>query len=84
MTMMSSRQHLGREQVYTKPNFWWVWFCRACTVAYATKSAVEKPLDPMEKEDVITSLQFTDRAAPIVLVMKGDGKTINQASKLDQ
>ena len=53
-----------------------------------------KELDHLEKEDVITPVQFSDWAAPIVPVMKKDGKTlricgdfkltVNQASKLDQ
>ena len=69
-------------------------FCHACRVAYAMQSAVEEKLDRLERENVVTLVQFSDWAAPIVPVMKKDGKTVricgnlklivNQASKLDQ
>ena len=51
-------------------------FCRARTVAYAMRPAVEEELDRLEKEDVITPVQFSDWAASIVQVMKKDGKTV--------
>ena len=69
-------------------------FCRARTVAYAMRSAVEEELNHLEKEDVITPVQFSDWVPPIVPVMKKDGKsvricgdfkvTVNQAPKLDR
>ena len=40
------------------------WFCHAHTVAYGMKSAVEEAL---YHKDVITPVQFTNWAAPIVL-----------------
>ena len=69
-------------------------FCKARTVPYALRGKVEEELTRLEKEGIIEPVQFADWAAPIVPVLKGDGKslricgdfklTINQASKLDR
>ena len=55
---------------------------------------VEEELERLEKEGIIEPMQFVDWAAPIVAVLKADGRsvricgdfkvTINQASKLDR
>ena len=55
---------------------------------------VEEELERLEKEGIIDPIQFAHWAAPIVAVLKADGKsvrlcgdfkvTINQASKLDR
>ena len=68
-------------------------FCKARPVPYAMKPLVEKELDRLEKEGVITPIPFADWAAPIVPVLKsnktvricGDFKlTVNKVSKLDR
>jgi len=69
-------------------------FCKARTVPYALKDKVEQELERLTKEGVIEPIQFADWAAPIVPVMKGDGKsiricgdfkvTVNRVSKLDK
>ena len=58
------------------------------------RDKVEEELTRLEEEGIIEPVQFADWAAPIVPVMKGDGKalricgdfklTINQSSKLDR
>ena len=67
-------------------------FFKAHQVPYALKSKVEKELDRLQEQGIITPVQFSDWAAPIVPVIKSDGSirlcgdykvTINQASKLD-
>ena len=69
-------------------------FHKARPVPYTMKSEVEAELDRLQKDGIIEPVQFADWAAPIVAVLKSDGKsvricgdfkvTINQASKLDQ
>ena len=69
-------------------------FCRARTVPYGLRHAVELEMERLEKEGIIAPVQFADWAAPIVPVIKSDGKsvricgdfklTVNQASKLDR
>ena len=69
-------------------------FCKARSVPYALRSKVEEELQRLQKEGVIEPIQFADWAAPIVPVLKQDGKsvricgdfkmTVNQASKLDR
>ena len=69
-------------------------FCKARSVPYAMRNKVEEELEHLEKEGIIEPVQFADWAAPIVAVLKGDGKTVricgdfklivNQASKLDR
>ena len=72
----------------TKPRF-----CKARQVPYALQGQVNEELERLEREGIITPVQFADWAAPIVPVLKQDGKslricgdfklTVNQASKLD-
>ena len=69
-------------------------FCKARSVPYAMTEKVEEELERLEKEGIIEPVQFADWAAPIVAVLKADGRsvricgdfkvTINQASKLDR
>ncbi len=68
-------------------------FCRARPVPYAMKTGVEKELDRLVQQGVLEPVQYSDWAAPIVPVLKGDRSiricgdfkmTINQASKLDR
>ena len=69
-------------------------FCRARTVPYGLRHAVELEMERLEKEGIVTPVQFADWAAPIVPVIKSDGKsvricgdfklTVNQASKSDR
>ena len=69
-------------------------FCRARTVPYGLRHAVELEMERLEKEGIVAPVQFADWAAPIVPVIKSDGKsvricgdfklTVNQASKLDR
>ena len=67
-------------------------FCKARSVLYAMTEKVKEELERLEKEGIIEPMQFADRAAPIVIVLKADGRsaricgafkvTIIQASKL--
>ena len=69
-------------------------FCKACSVAYAMRTKVEKELERLTKEGIIEPVQYAEWAAPIVPVLKsdktsvqicGDFKlTVNQVSKLDR
>ena len=67
-------------------------FCKARTVPYALKEKVERELERLESTGIISPVQFSDWAAPIVPVVKTDGTirvcgdykvTINQAAKVD-
>ncbi len=67
-------------------------FCRARPVPYSLRSKVENELDRLVKNNVITPVTFSKWAAPIVPVLKRDGKvricgdyklTVNQATKTD-
>ena len=67
-------------------------FVKARPVPYAMKAPLEKELERLEKEGIITPVQFSEWAAPIVPIVKSDGSirvcgdykcTINRASKLD-
>ncbi len=67
-------------------------FFKPRPVAYALKDKVEQELSRLQKEGVITPVQFSDWAAPIVPVIKSDGSiricgdysvTVNAVSKLD-
>ena len=67
-------------------------FMKARPVPYALKAKVEKELDRLQSEGIISPVEFTEWAAPIVPVVKQDGSvricgdhkcTINQVSKLD-
>ena len=69
-------------------------FCKARPVPYAMYGKVDEELQRLEKDGIIEPVQFADWAAPIVTVLKSDGKsvhicgdfkvTVNQASKLDR
>ena len=69
-------------------------FCKARSVPYAMKDKIEQELDQLEKDGIIEKVQYADWAAPIVPVLKADGKslricgdfkvTVNRASKLDR
>lgn len=69
-------------------------FCKARPLPYAMRGKVEEELTRLQNEGIIESTQFADWAAPIVPVLKSDGKslricgdfkmTVNQASKLDR
>ena len=58
------------------------------------KDKIEQELDQLEKDGIIEKVQYVDWAAPIMPVLKTDGKslricgdfkvTVNRASKLDQ
>ncbi|CAI5657334.1 unnamed protein product [Oreochromis niloticus] len=67
-------------------------FFKPRTVPYAMKAKVEAELERLQKIGVIEPIEFSDWAAPIVLVLKEDGGvricgdyklTVNQASQLD-
>lgn len=72
---------------HTQPHFY-----KPHPVAYSLKDRVELELDHLQKEGVIAPVQFSDRAAPIVPVVKADGSIlicgdysgiVNSVSKLD-
>ena len=65
---------------------------KARPLPYALCHRVEQELERLQKDEVITPVQFSDWAAPIVPVVKKDGSiricgdfklTVNQAAKLD-
>ena len=66
-------------------------FYKAQPVPYSLKNMIEKELDRLVNEGIIEPVQFADWAAPIVPVLKSDGKsvricgdfkvTVNQAAK---
>ena len=67
-------------------------FMKACPVPYALKAKVELELDRLQRENIISPVDFSEWAAPIVPVVKQDGSvricldykgTVNQVSKLD-
>ena len=67
-------------------------FMKARPVPYALKAKVEKELDRLQSEGILSPVEFTEWAAPIVPVVKQDGLvricsdykcTVNQVSKLD-
>ena len=69
-------------------------FCKARSVPYAMRPLVEKQLDKLVQEGILTPIQHADWAAPIVPVMKADHQsvricgdfkqTVNKASPLDK
>ena len=67
-------------------------FVKARPVTFTMKAPLKQELERLEKEGIITPVQFSEWAAPIVPIVKSDGSvrvcgdyecTINQASKLD-
>ena len=69
-------------------------FCKARTVSYAYKSLVNKEIDQLVQQGILTPVTFSDWAAPIVPMLKSDKKsvricedfkpTFNQARKVDK
>ena len=68
-------------------------FCKARSVPYATKQAIENELDRLEASGILEKVDYCEWAAPIVAVPKKDGKiricgdykvTVNQALEVDQ
>ena len=69
-------------------------FCKAHSIPYAMRPLVETQLDKLVQEGILTPIQHTDWAAPIVPVMKADRQsvricgdfkqTVNKASPLDK
>ena len=68
-------------------------FEKARTVPFAIREKVEVELDRLQSLGVIRPVKFSDWAAPIVPVMKGDGRvricgdykvTVNRAAKLEK
>ena len=68
-------------------------FCKARSVPFALQAGVEEELERLQKQGIIEPIQFSDWAAPIVPVVKSDGKiricgdykvTINQSAKIDK
>ena len=67
--------------------------CRARRVPFALRGKVEQELTRLQELGVIEPVRFADWAAPVVPVVKSDGRvrlcgdykvTVNQASKLDK
>jgi hypothetical protein len=44
------------------------------TMAFAMRSKVEQELDKLEKQDILTPVQVSDWASPVVPVLKKDGR----------
>ena len=68
-------------------------FCKARPVPYAIKPKVEKELDRLVETGILTKVETSDWATPIVPVMKKNGSlricgdfkvTVNQALEVDQ
>ena len=67
-------------------------FHRARTVPFAIREKIEKELDRLESQGVIESVRFSEWAAPIVPIVKGDSSvricgdykvTVNISAKVD-
>lgn len=67
-------------------------FCKARTVPYTLREKVNKELERLQSENIITPVNHSQWAAPIVPVLKADGSiricgdyklTINRAAQLD-
>ena len=50
-------------------------FCKTHPVPYALRGQVDEELEHLEREGIITPVQFADWAAPIVPVVKQDAKS---------
>lgn len=48
--------------------------CKPISVPYAMTGKVEEELERLEREGIVKPVQFTAWAAPIVAVLKEDGK----------
>ena len=69
-------------------------FCKARAVPYAYQALVNKELDRLVDQGILTPVRFADWATPIVPVLKSDKqsvricgdfkRTVNQASKVDK
>ena len=68
-------------------------FCKARTVPYSMKVKIEEELDRLVSLGILQPVQFSDRATPIVPVLKSDKNvricgdfkvTVNPVSKLDR
>ena len=68
-------------------------FRKPYQVSFALRQKVEEELERLQTLDVIQPVQFSDWAAPIVPIMKNDGRvricgdykvTVNQAAKLEK
>eukprot|EP00731_Ephydatia_muelleri_P001779 Em0001g1779a len=68
-------------------------FCRARSVPFALRPAVEAELDRLEKLGILEKVSYSDWATPIVPVVKGDGSvricgdykvTLNPCLEVDQ
>ena len=69
-------------------------FCKVRSVPYAMRPLVEAQLDKLVQEGILTPIQYSDWAAPIVPVMKADRQsiriygdfkqTVNRVSPLDK
>ena len=51
-------------------------YCKARSVPYAMRGKVEEELERLMSEGIIKPVQFDDWAAPIVPVVKSDGKSL--------
>ena len=51
-------------------------FCKARTVPYAYRELVNKELDRLVEQGILTPVPFADWAAPIVPVLKSDKRTV--------
>ena len=67
-------------------------FCKARTVPYALRGKIEQELGRLQKKGIITLVEFSQWATPIVPVVKRDGSvricgdfkvTLNCVTKLD-
>ena len=69
-------------------------FCKARTIPYAYREMVDAELDKLVEQEILTPVQFSEWAAPMVLVLKNDKKhvricgdfkqTVNHASHVDK
>ena len=49
-------------------------FVKARPVAFALRPKVEQELDKLEKQNILTPVQVSDWASPVVPVLKKDGR----------